>query len=309
LVISDGLADLPLVRLPVEGLCCYERGPGRAKDDGDKKYLELGSQYGLAEVKALGLPTFNFLPLETLTVIDQGRKLLREQGLDLQNFNYDDAPTWALLARGETGGVFQLENAGLSEYLLHRDYLERARPDRFEEARAGFREYLIKFQPNSLEDLMALSALYRPWRSGLAEEFLEIRRGLRPAVYALPQMEPILKETGGLIIYQEQIMLISQVLAGYSPDESGLLVRALGRGNSEKTRFLAGAKAKGINEKTAGQIFKLLASSAPDCVSKAHSAARAVLTYQTAYLKANHPEEFESARKLADGLIKAGRLY
>jgi len=298
LVISDGLADLPLIRLPVEGLCCYERKPGRAKEKAEN--LELGGQYGLAEVKELGLPTFNFRPLETLTLIGRCRKILRGKGLDLPNLNYDDAPTWALLARGETGGVFQLENAGLSEYLLQREYLEKLRPDRFQEARAGFREYLIKFQPGRLEDLMALLALYRPGplRKGQAELFLEIRRGLKPAVYAPPLLEPLLKETLGLIIYQEQIMLISQVLAGYS--ESDLLRPAPGNPGDTKTRFLAGAKAKGINEKKAGEIFKLLARSAPDCVNKAHSAAQAILTYQTAYLKANHPKEFESARRRAE---------
>ncbi|MDR2725825.1 MAG: DNA polymerase III subunit alpha, partial [Candidatus Adiutrix sp.] len=206
-------------------------------------------------------------------------KLLKKKGVevDFKSQDFNDGQTYALLARGDSSGVFQLESSGI-------------------------REYLVKLKPNCLEDLMALVALYRPGplQSGLADQFIEVRRGLKPAVYDLPQLEPILKETGGVILYQEQVIRLSQVLANFSLGEADLLRRAMGKKDpkefaKQKARFMAGAQANGIKEKKAEHIFNLIDKFAGYGFNKSHSAAYAVLTYQTAYLKANHPLEFMAA--------------
>jgi DNA polymerase-3 subunit alpha len=197
--------------------------------------------------------------------------------VDFKRLNYDDGPTYALLARGDSSGVFQLESSGI-------------------------REYLVKLKPNCLEDLMALVALYRPGplQSGMADQFVEVRRGLKPPVYELPQLEPILKETGGVILYQEQVIRLSQVLGNFSLGEADLLRRAMGKKNpqemaEQKARFMDGARDNKIDEKKADHAFELMAYFAGYGFNKSHSAAYAVLTYQTAYLKANHPLEFMAA--------------
>jgi len=235
------------------------------------------TQFEIRGVESLGLVCFDFLGLKTLTVIADCLALLREKGVDLQAHDFQDGPTYALLARGDSKGVFQCETQGI-------------------------REFLVKLKPDCLEDLIALGALYRPGplRSGLTDLFIEVKRGLKPAVYELPQMEPILKETGGIIIYQEQIIRLSQVLANFSPGEGDLLRRAMGKKNPEemakqKASFIEGAKANGIEAKKAGRIFDFMAVFADYTFNKSHSAAYAVLTYQTAYLKANHPLEFMAA--------------
>ena len=236
------------------------------------------TQFEARWVEDLGLVKFDFLGLKTLTVIDYCLELLNKKGAeaDFQGQDFKDGPTWALLARGDTEGVF-MEIPGL-------------------------REYLARLKPDGLEDLMALASLYRPglFQSGLAERFIDIRRGFWPVVYDLPQMEPILKETGGLIVYQEQIMRLAQVLAGFSLGQADLLRRALSKKDPRemarwKARFLAGAREGGIGEKKADQIFEFMDHSAGYTYNKSHSAACAVLTYRTAWLKAHHPLEFMAA--------------
>jgi len=253
-----------------------KEGSGESGEKSQNEKAQIVTQFEMKGVEDVGLVKFDFLGLKTLTVIDHCLKLLKkkEVEVDFQSQDFTDGPTYALLARGDSSGVFQLESAGI-------------------------REYLVKLKPNCLEDLMALVALYRPGplQSGLADQFIEVRRGLRPATYDLPQLEPILKETGGVILYQEQVIRLSQVLASFSLGEADLLRRAMGKKNPEefakqKARFMAGAKANDIKEKKAEHIFNLIDKFAGYGFNKSHSAAYAVLTYQTAYLKANHPLEF-----------------
>ena len=248
-----------------------------SEENGEK--TQIVTQFEMKGVEDIGLVKFDFLGLKTLTVINHCLALLKKNGLevDFKRLDYNDGPTYALLARGDSSGIFQLESSGI-------------------------REYLVKLKPNCLEDLMALVALYRPGplQSGLADQFIEVRRGLKPALYDLPQLEPILKETGGVILYQEQVIRLSQVLGSFSLGEADLLRRAMGKKNpqemaKQKARFMTGALANGIEGKKADHIFELIAHFAGYGFNKSHSAAYAVLTYQTAYLKANHPLEFMAA--------------
>ena len=250
----------------------------RAKEEKGEK-TQIVTQFEMKGVEDIGLVKFDFLGLKTLTIINHCLEVLKKNGVevDFQSHNFDDGPTYALLARGDSSGVFQLESSGI-------------------------REYLVKLKPACLEDLMALVALYRPGplQSGLADQFIQIRRGQRKAVYDLPQLEPILKETGGVILYQEQVIRLSQVLANFTLGQADLLRRAMGKKNPEemarqKDSFMAGARAGGIEEAKASHIFELMAHFADYGFNKSHSAAYAVLTYRTAYLKANHPLEFMAA--------------
>jgi len=232
------------------------------------------TQFNMKWVEEAGLVKFDFLGLKTLTVIDRALKFLRKRGvdLDLAAAPFDDAATYALLASGATYGVFQLESQGM------RDTLRKVRPDK-------------------LDDIIALISLYRPGPMKNIDTYAEVKFGKRKPDYLHPLLEPILQETYGVIIYQEQVMQIAQVLSGYSLGEADLLRRAMGKKKPEemakqKTRFLSGAAERGVGEALAERIFDLVAEFAGYGFNKSHAAAYAVVAYHTAYLKANYPVEF-----------------
>jgi DNA polymerase-3 subunit alpha len=189
----------------------------------------------------------------------------------------DDAETYKLLSRGDTSGVFQFESSGM-------------------------KELLSKMRPEHFEDIIALAALYRPGplESGMVDDFVARKHGEKKVSYLLPQLAPILKETYGVIVYQEQVMEIARVLAGYSLGEGDILRRAMGKKNpeemaSQRDRFAQGAKAGGVDPKKGAQIFDLMEKFAGYGFNKSHSAAYALIAYQTAYLKAHFPLEFMAA--------------
>jgi DNA polymerase-3 subunit alpha len=241
---------------------------------------ETVTQFDMKCVEKAGLIKFDFLGLRTLTVIDVAVRMVR-QGRDpefaIDNIPMDDAATYALLSRGDTTGVFQLESSGM-------------------------KELLSKMRPECFEDVIALVALYRPGplESGMVDDFVARKHGEKKTAYLLPQLAPILKETYGVIVYQEQVMEIARVLAGYSLGEGDILRRAMGKKNpeemaSQRQRFAQGAKDGQVDAKKAEQIFDLMEKFAGYGFNKSHSAAYALIAYQTAYLKAHFPLEFMAA--------------
>jgi DNA polymerase-3 subunit alpha len=225
---------------------------------------------------------FDFLGLKTLTVLQRTVALLRRRGveLDLSHLPLDDAGSYALLGAGETVGVFQVESAGM------RRALADMKPDRF-------------------EDIVALVALYRPGPMANIPTYCLCKQGLEKPDYPHPKLEAILAETYGVIIYQEQVMQIAQVLAGYSLGEADLLRRAMGKKiraemEKQRARFVSGATERGVEAGQAEVIFELLAKFADYGFNKSHAAAYALVSYQTAYLKANYPIEFLAASMTLD---------
>jgi DNA polymerase-3 subunit alpha len=239
---------------------------------------EIVTAYDMKAVEKLGLLKMDFLGLTTLTVIDDCLKLIegtRGEKVDIEAIPLDDAETYQKVFHSAlTSGVFQFESSGM------RDVLRRYRPD-------------------SVEDLTALNALYRPGpiQGGMIDDFIERKLGRRSVEYALPELEGILKETLGVIVYQEQVMQIANVLASYSLGEADLLRRSMGKKNAEamaeqRDRFMEGANAAGHPKATAGDIFDQMEKFAGYGFNKSHSAAYALLAYQTAYLKTHYPMEF-----------------
>jgi DNA polymerase-3 subunit alpha len=240
------------------------------------------TQFSMKYAEAAGLVKFDFLGLKTLTVLARARELLADRGiaLDLDTLPLDDANAYALLGRGDTVGVFQLEGAGM------RDMLRKLRPDRF-------------------EDIIAVNALYRPGPMENIPRYISVRHGLEKPEYMHPSLEPILEETHGIIIYQEQVMEIAKVMSGYSLGSADLLRRAMGKKiksemEAQRRQFIDGAKAHGVNGGQAEHIFEQVAKFAGYGFNKSHAAAYALVGYQTAYLKANHPVEFVAASMTLD---------
>jgi DNA polymerase-3 subunit alpha len=242
---------------------------------------EIVTAYDMKAVEKMGLLKMDFLGLTTLTVIDDCLKLIeknRGEKVDIEAIPLDDAETYKKVFHSAlTSGVFQFESSGM------RDVLRRYRPD-------------------SVEDLTALNALYRPGpiQGGMIDDFIERKLGRRKVEYALPELEGILKETLGVIVYQEQVMQISNKLASYSLGEADLLRRSMGKKNAEamaeqRARFMEGAAAAGHPKATAGEIFDMMEKFAGYGFNKSHSAAYALLAYQTAYLKTHYPVEFMAA--------------
>jgi DNA polymerase-3 subunit alpha len=246
---------------------------------------EIVTQYDMTIIEKLGLIKFDFLGLKTLTVIDNALNLIKAENrepLDIDAIPLDDPETYALLASGSTTGVFQLESSGMQSLM------RRLRPETF-------------------EDVIALVALYRPGplNSGMIDDFIDRKHGKQKIEYLLPQLEPVLKDTYGVIVYQEQVMQIAQLLAGYTLGEADILRRAMGKKKAEemarqRQRFMDGAKANKINDRKAGEIFDLMAKFAEYGFNKSHSAAYAYIAYQTAYLKAHFPVEFMAALLMED---------
>ncbi|HBR27111.1 MAG TPA: DNA polymerase III subunit alpha, partial [Rhizobiales bacterium] len=235
------------------------------------------TQFSMKWAEAAGLVKFDFLGLKTLTVIETARELIARKGIgiDPAKLSLDDAVTFELLQRGDTIGVFQLEGQGM------RDALRKLKPDRF-------------------EDIIAIVALYRPGPMDNIDSYVNRKHGREEIETLHPMIEPILKETYGVIIYQEQVMQIAQVLSGFSLGEADLLRRAMGKKikkemTAQKTRFVEGGVGNGVDRTRAEYIFELVAKFAGYGFNKSHAAAYALIAYQTAYLKANYPTEFLAA--------------
>ncbi len=238
------------------------------------------TQYDMKYTEMTGLIKFDFLGLKTLTVIDRAIKLIEADlgnPLDLDAIPLDDPKTYDLLCKGDALGVFQLESSGM-------------------------RALLINMKPEVFTDLIALVALYRPgpMESGMVGTFVETKHGKKPANYPLPQLKPVLEETYGVIVYQEQVMKIANVLANYSLGDADILRRAMGKKipeamANEKEKFMAGAEKNNIPKDKAAHIFDLMAKFAGYGFNKSHSAAYALIAYQTAYLKAHYPAQFMAA--------------
>ncbi|MGC9158523.1 MAG: DNA polymerase III subunit alpha [Terracidiphilus sp.] len=242
---------------------------------------EIVTAYDMKAVEKMGLLKMDFLGLATLTVIDDCLKLIertRGEKVDIEAIPLDDEETFKKVFHSAlTSGIFQFESSGM------RDMLRRYKPDR-------------------IEDLTALTALYRPGpiQGGMTDEFIERKWGRRKVEYALAPMETVLKETMGVIVYQEQVMQIANVLASYSLGEADLLRRAMGKKKPEemakqRDRFISGAEALGHPRDTAGEIFDQMEKFAGYGFNKSHAAAYALVSYQTAYLKTHYPVEFMAA--------------
>ena len=240
------------------------------------------TQFNMKWVEAAGLVKFDFLGLKTLTVIDRAVKFLKQRGVDvdLSDTGYDDEKTYELMQSGLTFGVFQLEGQGM-------------------------RDTLRKVKPTCLEDVIALISLYRPGPMKNIDRFANVKHGREQPDYLHESLKPILEETYGVIVYQEQVMQIAQVLSGYSLGEADLLRRAMGKKQpaemaKQKSRFIDGAKERGVNENLASHIFDLVEEFAGYGFNKSHAAAYAVVAYHTAYLKAHYPVDFTAASMSLD---------
>ena len=240
------------------------------------------TQFNMKWVEPAGLVKFDFLGLKTLTTLATAVKLVAQKGVevDLAKIPLDDKTTYETLGRGETVGVVQLESAGM-------------------------RKALVEMRADQFEDIIALVALYRPGPMANIPTYCAVKLGEERADYIHPKIEHILKETFGVIIYQEQVMQIAQVLSGYSLGEADLLRRAMGKKikaemDAQRERFVRGAVERALTKAKADEIFDLLAKFADYGFNKSHAAAYALIAYQTAWFKANHPVEFLAASMTLD---------
>ncbi len=241
---------------------------------------EIVTQYDMNGLEKLGLLKMDFLGLTTLTIIEDALKLIKKhRGVDIQveDLPLDDAESYLIFSKGFTSGVFQFESPGM-------------------------RDVLRRYQPERIEDLTALNALYRPGplKGGVVDDFIDRKHGRKAVTYDLPELKPLLEETYGIILYQEQVMQIANVIAGYSLGEADMLRRAMGKKKKEemaaqRERFMQGGRDKGFNARKCEKLFDLMAQFAEYGFNKSHSAAYAYLAYVTAYLKAHYPIEFMAA--------------
>lgn len=279
------------ISIRLEGLCrhCSTHAAGVVISPGPMwDYLPLYrdkkggvvTQYDMKKVEKVGLVKFDFLGLRTMTVIQDSLDNIARQGLtppDLDTLPLDDAETYRLYSRGDTDGIFQVESSGM-------------------------RKYLQMLKPNCFEDIIAMLALYRPGPlgSGMVDEFIKRKHGEVPVTYPHESLRETLKPTYGVIVYQEQVMSIAQIMANYSLGEGDLLRRAMGKKIAEemakqRERFLSGARENQIPDATANEVFDLMEKFAAYGFNKSHSAAYALISYHTAYLKVHHPREFMAA--------------
>jgi DNA polymerase-3 subunit alpha len=245
----------------------------RTKDDA------VVTSYDMGAIEKMGLLKMDFLGLTTLTVIDDALKLIAQtkgETLDMATVPLDDAKTYEqVFHKALTSGVFQFESGGM-------------------------RDVLRRYKPNRVEDLTALNALYRPGPMGMIDDFIERKWGRRAVEYELPIMEEILRETLGVMVYQEQVMQVAAAVGGYALGEADLLRRAMGKKDvaemaKQRERFMAGAAEKKYSKEKANKIFELMAEFAGYGFNKSHSAAYSLLAYHTAYLKTHYPVEFMAA--------------
>ncbi len=237
-------------------------------------------QYDMKSAESIGLIKFDFLGLKTLDQIRDAVKLVERNtstSIDIARIPLDDPATFQLLCKGDSLGVFQVESSGM-------------------------RDLLLRLKPQTLDEVIALIALFRPGplQSGMVDDFIDRKHGRKAISYPHPDLEPILRTTYGVVLYQEQVMQTAQVLAGYSLGEADLLRRAMGKKKHEemalqKTRFMDGARRRGLEPTLADAIFELLAKFAGYGFNKSHSAAYGIIAYQTAYLKAHYRAEYMAA--------------
>ncbi|MFV0421360.1 DNA polymerase III subunit alpha [Oleidesulfovibrio sp.] len=238
------------------------------------------TQFDMKIVEKVGLVKFDFLGLRTMTLVQDALDLISMQGLtppDLDTMSLDDKETYELYSRGETDGVFQVESSGM-------------------------RQYLRMLRPSCFDDVIAMLALYRPGPlgSGMVDEFIKRKHGEVPVTYPLETLRDCLRDTYGVIVYQEQVMQIAQIVANYTLGGADLLRRAMGKKNAEamaeeRIKFTKGAKENNVSESKATEIFDLMEKFAEYGFNKSHSAAYALISYYTAYLKVHHPVEFMAA--------------
>ncbi len=296
---DETVARLMDMALRLEGLYRHASTHAAGVVIGDRKLSELVplyrdprsdmpvTQFNMKYVEAAGLVKFDFLGLKTLTVlaraeelVNEDRRLKGEPPLSLSTLALDDPATFQMLAKGDTTGVFQLESSGM------RDVLRNLRPDTF-------------------EDIIALVALYRPGPMDNIPRYIACKHGRELPDYLHPSLEGILKETFGVMIYQEQVMQIAQELSGYSLGGADILRRAMGKKiksemEAERARFVDGAVARGVEKRTAEHIFEQVEKFAGYGFNKSHAAAYALIAYQTGWLKANYPVEFLAASMTLD---------
>ncbi len=239
---------------------------------------DIATQWTMGWSEAIGLLKMDFLGLRNLTVIQKAEKLISKRigkRFSVSEAPIDDPKTFKLFGDGLTVGVFQFESSGMQEYLK-------------------------KLKPSRIEDLIAMNALYRPGPMSMIDEFIDRKYGRHKIEYLHPKLEPILKETYGIIVYQEQVMRIASDLGGFSLAQADLMRRAMGKKKKEvmeeqRDKFIAGCIENGIDKKTAKEIAELIVKFAQYGFNKSHSAAYAIIAYQTAYLKTHYPAEFMSA--------------
>ena len=236
------------------------------------------TQFHMENIARLGLLKMDFLGLANLTILDKAKKLIeqhQESSIDLQRIPLDDAKTYQLLASGETQGIFQLESAGM-------------------------RRYIKELKPTNFSDISAMVALYRPGPMEQIPTFIKAKQGTIPVHYPHQALTEILKETYGVIVYQEQVLFIAQALAGYSLGQADILRKAMGKKihevmKKEEKNFIARADKKGVPREIAKEVFTLIKPFAGYAFNKAHSVSYALIAYRTAYLKANYPIEYMTA--------------
>jgi len=241
---------------------------------------EVMTQYPMKEVETIGLVKFDFLGLKTLTLVNHAIQLIEKNHqvkIDLSHIPLDDPKVFALLSSGATLGIFQLESSGM-------------------------KELLIKLKPENFREVIALVALYRPGplKSGMVDEYIKRKHGKETIRYEVKDLEEILKDTYGVMVYQEQVMRVASTLANFSLEDADILRRAMSKKDPkememQKEKFLAGARKNRIHLTKAEKIFDLMAKFAEYGFNKSHSAAYALIAYQTAYLKAHYPLEFMAA--------------
>jgi DNA polymerase-3 subunit alpha len=256
------ISDVPLVeRVPL----CSPKG-------------DVVTQFAMKDIETIGLTKFDFLGLKTLTVIKNVLRFVKEgrgEAIDMESLSLDDEKTYQLLMRGDTDGVFQLESSGM-------------------------KDTLVSMKPDCIEDVIALIALYRPGPMNMVPEFISRKQGRTKIVYELPELEAILKETYGVIVYQEQVMQIAGAIGNYTMAEADTLRKVMSKKKAEemekeKPKFLSGSKIKKIAEQKAKKIWDQMETFAQYGFNKSHSTAYAMISYQTAYLKAHYPAEFMAA--------------
>ena len=292
---DESVARLMAIALKLEGLYRHASTHAAGVVIGDRTLNELiplyrdprsdmpVTQFSMKYAELAGLVKFDFLGLKTLDVLQKAVEMVaagRGIPLDLAKLPLDDAKSYSLMAKGDTVGIFQLEGTGM------RDMLKKLGPDRF-------------------EDIIAVVALYRPGPMENIPRYIEVKHGRERPDYLYPKLQPILEETHGIIIYQEQVMEIAKVLSGYSLGSADLLRRAMGKKikaemDAQRKQFVDGAVERGTNQDLADHIFDLVAKFAGYGFNKSHAAAYALVAYQTAYLKANYPVEFIAASMSLD---------
>jgi len=246
----------------------------------DARSGDIMTQYDMRCVEKIGLIKFDFLGLRTLTILSDAERLIRERSeaeFSLDGVSLEDPATYDLLCRGDTEGVFQVESPGMTDLV-------------------------VKLAPRAFKELIQIVALYRPGPlgSGMVDDFINRKKGLTPVEYLLPELEELTAETRGVIVYQDQVLQIANRVAGYSLGEADLLRRAMGKKKpkemaKQRERFVTGAVGRGTDRAKAEQLFEQINEFAGYGFPKAHSTAYALITYQTAYLRAHYPEEYTAA--------------